>query len=97
MPRKKRADPDELTARQVEGLRLLARGYERRDLAARWFICRVYVAELMLDAKGKLGVRTDAAAVVAALQRGLIEMPAAAEMRGREEIMNYELRITNER
>jgi DNA-binding NarL/FixJ family response regulator len=64
-----------LTARKVEVLGLVARGSSNADIAAALFISEATVKTHLLHTFAKLGVDDRTAAVVAALERGIIALP----------------------
>ena len=71
-----RAAPEEaLTSREVEVLELVARGSSNADIAAALFISEATVKTHLLHVFAKLGVDDRTAAVVAALERGIIALP----------------------
>ena len=63
------------TAREVEVLELVARGSSNADIAAALFISEATVKTHLLHTFAKLGVDDRTAAVVAALERGIIALP----------------------
>jgi DNA-binding NarL/FixJ family response regulator len=63
---------DELSARELEVLSLIARGASNRDAAARLFISEATVKTHLLHIYAKLGVNDRAAAVGQAFDRGLL-------------------------
>jgi DNA-binding NarL/FixJ family response regulator len=67
-----------LTAREVEVLELVARGSSNADIAAALFISEATVKTHLLHAFAKLGVDDRTAAVVAAIERGIIALPRRA-------------------
>jgi DNA-binding NarL/FixJ family response regulator/signal transduction histidine kinase len=67
-----------LTAREVEVLELVARGSSNADIAAALFISEATVKTHLLHVFAKLGVDDRTAAVVAALERGIIALPRRA-------------------
>jgi DNA-binding NarL/FixJ family response regulator len=64
-----------LTAREVEVLDLVARGSSNADIAAALFISEATVKTHLLHVFAKLAVDDRTAAVVAALERGIIALP----------------------
>jgi DNA-binding NarL/FixJ family response regulator len=64
-----------LTAREVEVLELVARGSSNADIAAALFISEATVKTHLLHAFAKLGVDDRTAAVVVAIERGIIALP----------------------
>ena len=64
-----------LTSREIEVLELVARGASNADAAAALFISEATVKTHLLHIFGKLGVDDRTAAVVQALQRGIIALP----------------------
>jgi DNA-binding NarL/FixJ family response regulator len=67
-----------LTAREVEVLELVARGSSNADIAATLFISEATVKTHLLHVFAKLGVDDRTAAVVAAMERGIIALPRRA-------------------
>ena len=63
-----------LSQRELEVLTLIAQGATNRETAAKLFICEATVKSHLLHVYAKLGVRDRAAAVTAALRRGLIQL-----------------------
>ncbi len=61
-----------LSQRELEVLRLIARGGTNREAAAKLFISEATVKTHLLHVYAKLGVRDRAAAVAAAFERGLL-------------------------
>jgi DNA-binding NarL/FixJ family response regulator len=61
-----------LSQREIEVLRLVARGSTNKGAAAKLFISEATVKTHLLHAYAKLGVKDRAAAVAAAFQRGLL-------------------------
>jgi len=61
-----------LTPREVEVLRLVARGTSNRDTAAALFVSEATVKTHLLHIYAKLGVNDRAAAVALAVERGLV-------------------------
>jgi DNA-binding NarL/FixJ family response regulator len=61
-----------LSQRELEVLRLIARGSTNRDAAAQLFISEATVKTHLLHIYAKLGVNDRAAAVAAAFERGLL-------------------------
>jgi DNA-binding NarL/FixJ family response regulator len=64
-----------LTSREIEVLELVARGSSNADVAARLFISEATVKTHLLHIFGKLGVGDRTAAVVSAMERGIIALP----------------------
>jgi DNA-binding NarL/FixJ family response regulator len=64
-----------LTSREIEVLALVARGSSNADVAASLFISEATVKTHLLHIFGKLGVDDRTAAVVSALERGIIALP----------------------
>jgi DNA-binding NarL/FixJ family response regulator len=64
-----------LTSREIEVLELVARGASNADAATSLFISEATVKTHLLHIFGKLGVDDRTAAVVQALQRGIIALP----------------------
>jgi DNA-binding NarL/FixJ family response regulator len=73
--RMRRPASEALTSREVEVLELVARGASNADIAAALFISEATVKTHLLHAYAKLGVDDRTAAVVAALERGIIALP----------------------
>jgi DNA-binding NarL/FixJ family response regulator len=73
--RMRRPATEALTSREVEVLELVARGSSNADIAAALFISEATVKTHLLHAFAKLGVDDRTAAVVAALERGIIDLP----------------------
>jgi DNA-binding NarL/FixJ family response regulator len=73
--RMRRPATEALTSREVEVLELVARGSSNADIAAALFISEATVKTHLLHAFAKLGVDDRTAAVVAALERGIIALP----------------------
>jgi DNA-binding NarL/FixJ family response regulator len=71
----------DLTAREVEVLRLLAGGVRTADIAVELVIRPKTVANHVQHILGKLGVHTQAQAVARAYELGVIEPPAPSEPR----------------
>jgi DNA-binding NarL/FixJ family response regulator len=63
---------ESLTPREVEVLRLVARGTSNRDTAAALFVSEATVKTHLLHIYAKLGVNDRAAAVALAVERGLV-------------------------
>jgi DNA-binding NarL/FixJ family response regulator len=64
-----------LTSREIEVLELVAKGSSNADVAARLFISEATVKTHLLHIFGKLGVDDRTAAVVSAMERGIIALP----------------------
>ena len=71
----RRPAEEALTAREVEVLELVARGSSNADIAAALFISEATVKTHLLHSFAKVGVDDRTAAVVAALERGVIALP----------------------
>jgi DNA-binding NarL/FixJ family response regulator len=69
------ATTEALTSREVEVLELVARGSSNVDIAAALFISEATVKTHLLHTFAKLDVDDRTAAVVAALERGIIALP----------------------
>jgi DNA-binding NarL/FixJ family response regulator len=67
-----------LTSRAVEALELVAHGASNADIAAALFISEATVKTHVLHTFAKLEVDDRTAAVVAALERGIIALPRRA-------------------
>ena len=65
--------PAELTDREVEVLRLIARGRSNRAVAERLFISPKTVGRHVENLYRKIGVRSRAAAAVFAMEHGLLD------------------------
>ncbi|MGI5285203.1 response regulator [Nonomuraea polychroma] len=76
--RQKAREPEQrtLSPRELEVLRLIARGATNRDIAGRLFITEATVKTHLLHVFAKLEVKDRAAAVAVAYERGLLK-PAA--------------------
>jgi DNA-binding NarL/FixJ family response regulator len=64
--------PEQLSARELDVLALIARGCSNRDAAVRLFISEATVKTHLLHIYAKLGVNDRAAAVAAGFERGLL-------------------------
>ena len=78
LPRRRAAWPDDLTDREVEVLRVLARGLSNREIAETLFLSPRTVQHHLASTYDKIGVRTRAGAAVFAIEHGLV--PATAEV-----------------
>src|SRR5205823_9041792 len=67
-----RGTPAGLTSREVEVLRLLARGLSNKEIAARLFISPKTVGNHVEHIYGKIGASTRARASLFAMQHGLL-------------------------
>ena len=65
--------PAGLTDREVEVLRLIARGSSNRQVAERLFISRKTVGRHVENVYAKIGVSSRAAAAVFAMEHGLLD------------------------
>jgi DNA-binding NarL/FixJ family response regulator len=65
---------DQLSARELEVLTLIARGASNREAAAQLFISEATVKTHLLHAFAKLGVNDRTAAVTVAIQNGLLQI-----------------------
>lgn len=72
MERVRSPEPETLTERELEVLRLVASGATNRDIAERMFVSEATVKTHLLHVYEKLGVNDRAAAVAAAYDRGLL-------------------------
>jgi len=72
MERVRSPEPEALTERELEVLRLVASGATNRDIAERMFVSEATVKTHLLHVYAKLGVNDRAAAVAAAYDRGLL-------------------------
>jgi|ERR1043165_8754337 len=70
------------TQRQIQVLRLLARGLSNKEIGERLFVSERTVKAYLSSIFEKLGVQKRAGAVGAALRLGLIDMPQPGEMEG---------------
>jgi DNA-binding NarL/FixJ family response regulator len=68
---------DQLTAREVEVLSLVARGLSNGEIAQELFIGEATVKSHLLHVFDKLGVSDRTAAVTTAIQKGILPNPAA--------------------
>ncbi len=66
--------PPALTARETEVLALLVRGARNREIAAELVLSPHTVGSHVESIYGKLGVSTRAAATVAAVRQGLVDV-----------------------
>ena len=73
--RQVRAPSDPLSAREIDVLRLVARGASNREIARDLRISEATVKTHLLHLFEKLGVGDRTSAVTRALERGLIELP----------------------
>ncbi|MBE2318941.1 response regulator transcription factor [Solirubrobacter sp. CPCC 204708] len=69
-----RGDGEELSAREREVLQLVAKGCTNREVGERLHVSAATVKTHLLNVYAKLGVDDRTAAVVTALERGLIEL-----------------------
>jgi DNA-binding NarL/FixJ family response regulator len=69
-----RGDGEELSAREREVLQLVARGCTNREVGERLHVSAATVKTHLLNVYAKLGVDDRTAAVVTALERGLIDL-----------------------
>jgi DNA-binding NarL/FixJ family response regulator len=76
--RMRRPGAEALTAREVEVLGRVAKGASNADIAASLFISEATVKTHLLHIFAKLGVDDRTAAVMAALERGIIPLPRRA-------------------
>jgi DNA-binding NarL/FixJ family response regulator len=70
------------TQRQIQVLRLLARGLSNKEIGERLFVSERTVKAYLSSIFEKLGVQKRAGAVGAALRLGLIDMPQPNEIEG---------------
>jgi HD-GYP domain-containing protein (c-di-GMP phosphodiesterase class II) len=78
MARRRTAWPDDLTDREVEVLRVLARGLSNREIAESLFLSPRTVQHHLASVYTKIGRHTRAGAAVFAIEHGLV--PAAADI-----------------
>jgi DNA-binding NarL/FixJ family response regulator len=76
LPRARATWPCDLSSREVEVLRLVARGLTNREVAERLFLSARTVQHHLASVYDKAGQRTRAGAAVFAIQNGLV--PAAS-------------------
>jgi HD-GYP domain-containing protein (c-di-GMP phosphodiesterase class II) len=76
---RRREGPAGLTPREIEVLRLLARGLSNKQIAERLVISRKTASTHLEHIYSKLGVRSRAAAGMFAVQHGLLPEPVPAE------------------
>lgn len=69
-----RESPHALSAREVEVLKLVARGRTNRQIGREIHVSEATVKTHLLRAYDKFGVSSRTAAVVTALERGLLEL-----------------------
>ena len=69
----------DLTRREIEVLRLIARGQSARQVAAALSIAERTAGNHIQNLYGKIGVSTRAAATLFAIEHGLLEDYAASE------------------
>lgn len=72
MERVRSPEPEALTEREQEVLRLVASGFTNRVIADRMFVSEATVKTHLLHVYAKLGVKDRAAAVAAGYERGLL-------------------------
>jgi HD-GYP domain-containing protein (c-di-GMP phosphodiesterase class II)/DNA-binding CsgD family transcriptional regulator len=77
LPRRRTAWPNDLTDREVDVLRVLARGLSNREIAETLVLSPRTVQHHLASVYDKVGVRTRAGAAVFAIENGLV--PAASE------------------
>ena len=81
--------PADLTTREVEVLRLIARGLSNREAAARLSLSQKTVGNHVEHIYAKIGVSTRAAATLFALQNGIVGDPTSApQMRRTPHVRN---------
>jgi DNA-binding NarL/FixJ family response regulator len=74
MPRPRRAWPADLTDREVDVLRLAARGLSNREIAADLVLSERTVGHHLAHVYDKIGRRTRAGAAVFAMEHGLLHV-----------------------
>ncbi len=77
LPHRRASWPNELTDREVEVLRVLARGLTNREIADVLVVSPRTVQHHLVSVYGKIGVRSRAGAAVFAIEHGLV--PAVSE------------------
>jgi HD-GYP domain-containing protein (c-di-GMP phosphodiesterase class II) len=77
LPRRRTAWPNDLTDREVDVLRVLARGLSNRDIAETLVLSPRTVQHHLASVYDKIGLRTRAGAAVFAIENGLV--PASAD------------------
>lgn len=77
--RRRRQWPRGLTAREVEVLRLIARGCSNRDVASRLHLAEKTVGNHVEHIYTKIGSSTRAEASLFAMQHGLLDRDTSAE------------------
>jgi DNA-binding NarL/FixJ family response regulator len=77
LPRRRTAWPNDLTDREVEVLRVLARGRSNREIAEALVLSPRTVQHHLASVYDKINLRTRAGAAVFAIENGLV--PAATE------------------
>jgi len=65
---------EELTGREIDALRLIAKGNANKEIAARLFVTEETVKSHITHILGKLGANDRTHAVTIGLQRGIIEL-----------------------
>jgi DNA-binding NarL/FixJ family response regulator len=74
VPRPRRAWPADLTDREVDVLRLAARGLSNKEIAARLVVSARTVQHHLAHVYDKTGRRTRAGAALFAMEHGLVEL-----------------------
>jgi HD-GYP domain-containing protein (c-di-GMP phosphodiesterase class II)/DNA-binding CsgD family transcriptional regulator len=82
LPRRRRTWPNELTDREVEVLRVLARGSSNREIADELVLSPRTVQHHLASVYGKIGLRTRAGAAVFAIENGLVPAGAPGDRGG---------------
>jgi HD-GYP domain-containing protein (c-di-GMP phosphodiesterase class II) len=78
LPRRRTAWPNDLTDREIDVLRVLARGLSNREIADALVLSPRTIQHHLASIYDKIGLRTRAGAAVFAVEHGLV--PAAAEI-----------------
>jgi DNA-binding NarL/FixJ family response regulator len=78
LPRRRTAWPNDLTDREVDVLRILARGASNREIAEALVVSPRTVQHHLASVYDKINLRTRAGAAVFAIEHGLV--PAGADI-----------------